>query len=92
MIGLLLLILSCSVIGNAIYKIVNHIAPETAIWGIFVSSISLGVMFILYWFKLRSYEVLDSPTIDADAKCTWGCMREGITLLIGSGIQVIAIR
>ena len=90
-IGILLLILSLSVITNAIYKIVNHLQPETALFGLLVSIFSLGLMYWIYTYKLKAAQILKSPTLLADCKCTMGCMREGLTLLLGSGIQIITI-
>jgi hypothetical protein len=51
-IGILLLILSISVIGNAIYKLANHLEPETAFFGLMVSIFSLGLMYWIYTYKL----------------------------------------
>jgi divalent metal cation (Fe/Co/Zn/Cd) transporter len=90
-IGVLLLILSLTVITNAIYKIANHLEPETAFFGLMVSIFSLAIMYAIYVFKLKAAKILKSPTMIADCKCTMGCMREGLTLLFGSGIQLLTI-
>ena len=90
-IGCLLLILSVFVILNAIYKLYYHLEPETALFGFLVSLGSLGIMYSMYVYKVKAYKILKSPTLRADANCTLGCMREGLTLLLGSAIQIVSI-
>lgn len=58
--------------------------PETTIWGVIISAVSIAVMFILVMMKLRVGKILNSAAIIADAHCTRICIYMSVVLLVSS--------
>lgn len=58
--------------------------PETTVWGIIISSISILTMWALIHFKIRVGRQLDSDAILADAECTKTCLYLSFILLLAS--------
>jgi len=58
--------------------------PETTIWGIIISSISIITMWILIHYKVKVGKELNSHAILADAACTRLCMQLSLILLLAS--------
>lgn len=77
---LLSLGLAAGIIVNIIY---GH-KPETTLWGIFISVISIAVMYWLMSSKKRTGRSLNSEPIIADANCTKVCIYMSVVLLISS--------
>ncbi len=59
--------------------------PETTFWGIVVSIISIGMMWLLIHYKMQVGKQLQSEAILSDAACTRACLQLSIVLLIASG-------
>lgn len=59
-------------------------APETTFWGIIISLISIGTMWILIHVKVKTGRQLNSPAILADAACTRACLQLSAVLLAAS--------
>lgn len=79
-------ILVAGLIVTSIYNIwVGH-KPDTTLWGIVISSISILVMWVLVVLKRKVGNELNSTPILADANCTLVCIYMSIILLISSGI------
>jgi divalent metal cation (Fe/Co/Zn/Cd) transporter len=58
--------------------------PETTIWGVIISVLSIAVMLILVMMKLRVGKILNSEAIIADAHCTRICIYMSLVLLVSS--------
>ncbi len=66
--------------------------PETTLWGIIVSVISILTMWILMHYKLKIGRKFNSPALIADAHCTKTCLQLSFALLIASiGYEVTGI-
>ena len=60
--------------------------PETTLWGVIISLISIVVMLVLIYGKIKTGKGLHSKAILADANCTKVCIYMSCVLLISSGI------
>lgn len=77
------------VVGLVISGIVNLLVahkPETTRWGIIISCISILVMLVLIYGKIKVGRALNSSAILADASCTKICIYMSCILLASSGI------
>jgi len=77
-------LLSAGLVAGIVYNIVNHIKPETTLWGVVISLISIAVMVWLMNSKKRVGKKLDSDPIIADANCTKVCVYMSLVLLAAS--------
>ena len=77
-------ILSAGLILGIVFNIVNHKKPETTLWGIIISLISIAVMVWLMNAKRNVGKKLDSSPIIADANCTKVCVYMSLVLLVSS--------
>ncbi|MEG8946368.1 cation transporter [Rosettibacter firmus] len=84
--------LAVGLIITAIYNLITFHKPETTLWGIIVSSISIITMSILIYYKLKVGRFLNSNAIIADANCTKTCLYLSFALLIASlGYEITGI-
>lgn len=60
--------------------------PETTVWGVIISSISILVMLGLIYGKRKVGHQLNSEAILADANCTLVCVYMSVILLTSSGL------
>ena len=79
-------LLSAGLIAGIIINIINHHKPETTVWGIIISVISILVMTWLMQAKKRRGRSLNSDAIISDANCTKVCVYMSVVLLISSMI------
>lgn len=77
-------LLSAGLLVGIILNIVNHHKPETTLWGIVISLISIAVMFWLMNAKKSTGKKLNSEPVVADANCTKICVYMSIVLLASS--------
>jgi divalent metal cation (Fe/Co/Zn/Cd) transporter len=77
-------LLSAGLFAGIILNIIYHHKPETTIWGIIISLVSIAVMVWLMNAKKRIGKKLNSTPIIADANCTKICVYMSIVLLISS--------
>lgn len=70
--------------ATAIYNIIIDHKPETTLWGIIISIISIITMTILIKYKLNIGRALNSNALIADANCTKTCLYLSIILLASS--------
>lgn len=77
-------LLSAGLFAGIILNIFNQHKPETTIWGIVISLVSIAVMVWLMNTKKRIGKKLNSEPIIADANCTKICVYMSIVLLIAS--------
>lgn len=58
--------------------------PETTLWGVVVSLVSMSFMWLLIHHKTKVGKALNSPAILADAACSRACVYLSVVLLIAS--------
>lgn len=71
---------------SAVLNVIMQHKPETTFWGIVISIISILVMLVLMYGKIKVGRELNSSPILADANCTKICIYMSIILLLSSGI------
>jgi len=77
-------ILASGLIITALINIYQGSKPETTLWGIIVSTISIFSMWILIHYKVKIGTQFKSQALLADAACTKICMWLSVILLISS--------
>jgi len=77
-------LLSAGLLAGVIINIVTHHKPETTLWGIIISLISILVMTWLMRAKKKRGRLLKSDPIISDANCTKVCVYMSIVLLVSS--------
>jgi divalent metal cation (Fe/Co/Zn/Cd) transporter len=77
-------LLSAGLFAGIVMNLINHHKPETTIWGITISLISIAVMVWLLNAKKSVGRKLSSEAILADANCTKICIYMSLVLLISS--------
>ena len=82
--GVSFYILTAGLVLTGIYNFVTAHKPETTVWGIFVSIVSIAVMLLLVYGKKRVGRQLNSAAIIADAECTKVCIYMSVILLVSS--------
>jgi len=79
-------ILVAGLLVMAAYNLYTRHQPETTLWGVIISSISIVVMITLMVMKMGVGKILNSKAITADARCTRVCIYMSLVLLISSAI------
>lgn len=82
--GISFYLLSAGLLAGIITNIIGHHKPETTVWGIIVSAISIFVMIWLMQAKKKTGRRLNSDPIISDANCTKVCVYMSVVLLISS--------
>ena len=77
-------LLSAGLLAGIILNIIYKHKPETTIWGIVISLVSIAVMIWLMNAKKSVGKKLDSEPIIADANCTRVCVYMSVVLLVSS--------
>jgi divalent metal cation (Fe/Co/Zn/Cd) transporter len=77
-------LLSAGLLVGIVADLVNHHKPETTLWGVVISLISIAVMVWLMKAKKRTGSSLNSEPILSDANCTKVCVYMSVVLLISS--------
>jgi len=73
-------------------NLVQQHQPETTMWGIVVSLVSMSFMWLLIHHKTRVGTALNSQAILADAACSKACLYLSVVLLISSaGFELTGI-
>lgn len=77
---------------TAILNIVQRHRPETTVWGIVISLVSISFMWVLIREKTAVGKALNSPAILADAACSKACLYLSVVLLAASaGFELTGI-
>ena len=85
-------LLTTGLVATAVLNLVTGHRPETTLWGIVVSVVSIACMWLLIRHKLRVGTALNSPAILADAACSQACVSLSLALLAASvGYQLTGI-
>lgn len=77
-------VLSAGLMLTAIVNIYERHKPETTVWGIVISLVSISFMWILIHYKQKVGTALASPAILADAACSRACLYLSLVLLAAS--------
>jgi len=74
-------LLSVGLLAGIVVNLVNHHKPETTLWGIVISAVSILVMVWLMAAKKKVGRKLNSEPIIADSNCTKICVYMSLVLL-----------
>ncbi len=77
-------LLSAGLFAGIILNLIHHHKPETTLWGVIISLISILVMVWLMNAKMKIGRQLHSEPIIADANCTRVCVYMSLVLLASS--------
>ena len=83
-------ILGAYVLYESIKKLVVSEIPEPSLIGIIIAVVSLVLMPILYFVKIKTASALGSSSLIADAKETLACTLLSAALLVGLGLNYLA--
>jgi divalent metal cation (Fe/Co/Zn/Cd) transporter len=87
--GAAFFLLSAGLFAGIILNIINNNKPETTIWGIIISVISIVVMIWLMNAKKIAGKRLNSEPIISDSNCTKVCVYMSVVLLVSSLIYEV---
>jgi divalent metal cation (Fe/Co/Zn/Cd) transporter len=77
-------LLSAGLFVGIVLNLIHHHKPETTIWGVIISLVSIAVMTWLMNAKKNIGKKLNSEPIIADANCTKICVYMSLVLLASS--------
>ena len=77
-------LLSAGLLAGIVFNLNSHRKPETTLWGVIISLVSIAVMVWLMNAKKNIGKKLQSAPIIADANCTKVCIYMSIVLLLSS--------
>jgi len=77
-------VLTAGLAFTAIIDLYRGHRPESTLWGIVISVISILSMWLLIRAKVSVGTELNSPAILADAACTRACLQLSVVLLVAS--------
>jgi divalent metal cation (Fe/Co/Zn/Cd) transporter len=77
-------LLSAGLLAGIVANLISHHKPETTLWGVIISLISIAVMVWLMNAKKKRGRKLNSEPILADANCTKVCVYMSLVLLASS--------
>ncbi len=77
-------LLAAGLAATALYNAHRGHKPDTAVWGIVISGLSISSMWLLTRLKIKAGRALGSDAIIADAECTRTCFYLSIVLLAAS--------
>ncbi len=77
-------ILTAGLIVTASINLYMGHKPETTLWGIIISLVSILSMWLLIHYKIKAGRQLNSQAILADANCTKACMYLSVVLFLSS--------
>ena len=84
-VGATFVLLALYVVGQAGWTIYARAAPRGSVVGIVLAAVSLAVMPLVSWGKLRAAARLGSAALRAEAKETLACSYLSLVLLLGLG-------
>ena len=82
--GVAFYLLNAGLVLSAALSLWTRHHPETTVWGIIVSLVSISFMWLLIHYKIRVGQALESPAILADAACSRACLYLSLVLLVSS--------
>jgi len=82
--GFAFYLLSAGLLAGVIINVINKHKPETTLWGIVISLVSIAVMTWLMLAKKKVGKQLNSEPIISDSNCTKICVYMSVVLLVSS--------
>jgi len=82
--GIAFYLLSAGLLAGILVNLITKHKPETTLWGVIISSLSILVMIWLMYAKKRIGLKLNSEPIVADSNCTKVCVYMSVVLLLSS--------
>lgn len=79
-------LLAAGLLISATVNFISGSKPQTTLWGIIISSVSIAIMVVLSLWKLKIGKKLHSNPIIADARCTLVCIYMSVVLLLSSAV------
>ena len=76
--------LTAGLVVMAVLNLIQQHKPETTLWGVVISLVSMSFMWMLIHHKTVVGKALDSPAILADAACSRACLYLSVVLLTAS--------
>ena len=89
-IGMTFLVLAAYVMGQAGWILWRKAAPDESLVGIALALVSLLIMPLVSWGKLRAARELGSAALRAEAKETLACSYLSLTLLMGLAANAVS--
>jgi divalent metal cation (Fe/Co/Zn/Cd) transporter len=86
-VGLTFLVLAAYVTVEAVVTLITGDHPQPSVPGMVLAAVSLAVMPLLAWAKLRTARGLGSGALEAEAKETLACAYLSFTLLVGLALN-----
>ena len=77
-------LLSAGLLAGIVLNFIKHHKPDTTLWGVIISLVSIAVMVWLMSAKSNIGKKLKSEPIIADANCTKVCVYMSLVLLVSS--------
>jgi divalent metal cation (Fe/Co/Zn/Cd) transporter len=77
-------LLAATLTFGTLLNVARHHKPETTLWGIVISLVSIVVMYWLMVSKKKTGRALNSEPVLADANCTKVCIYMSVVLLVSS--------
>jgi divalent metal cation (Fe/Co/Zn/Cd) transporter len=77
-------ILSAGLVLTAALNLYGQHKPETTVWGVIISLLSISFMWYLIHQKTKVGTALNSPAILADAACSRACVYLSVVLMVSS--------
>ncbi|HET6559558.1 MAG TPA: cation transporter [Prolixibacteraceae bacterium] len=77
-------ILSAGLLAGIVLSLATRHKPETTLWGIVISLVSIAVMIWLMLAKKHTGQKLHSDPVVSDANCTKICVYMSVVLLVSS--------
>lgn len=90
LVGWTFLVLAAYVLYESLKKLLFQEAPAPSLLGMAIAAISLILMPLLFYAKLRLGADLGSASLRADAKQTLACAFLSLALLVGLGLNYVA--
>jgi len=89
LVGYTFFVLAAYVLFESLKKLIYREIPEPSLLGIIIAVVSLIVMPVLFYMKLRVGRSLGSRGLVADSKQTLACVYLSVALLIGLGLNYL---
>jgi divalent metal cation (Fe/Co/Zn/Cd) transporter len=86
-VGISFYLIAAYVLYDAVTSLIKRSAPESSPLGVGLAAVSLVVMPLLAWAKLRTGKALGSRALIADAAETFVCAYLSFALLLGLGLN-----
>lgn len=89
LVGYTFFVLAAYVLFESLKKLIYREIPEPSLLGIVIAIVSLIVMPVLFYMKLRVGRSLGSRGLVADSKQTLACVYLSVALLLGLGLNYL---